>query len=152
MKQVYTAKQLEDLISAGQSVSSLPADAVLTPSAKDYLKELENPGFGGHRREHEFEEPALPDYEFKWTPGNDPKTQGEILDFFYSPELHVLKERMCDLGKRMWQRNYTDGNGGNMTIRVGDNLVLCTPTLICKGFMKPEDMCLVDLDGSGVYR
>ena len=147
MKQVYTAKQIEDLIAGGQGVSSLPTDAVLTPSAKDYLKELENPGFGTQRREREFEEPSLPDYEYKWTPGSDPKTQGEILDFFYSPEIEVLKERICDLGRRMWQRNYTDGNGGNMTIRVGDNLVLCTPTLICKGFMKPEDMCLVDLDG-----
>jgi L-fuculose-phosphate aldolase len=25
--------------------------------------------------------------------------------------------------------------------------VLCTPTLISKGFMKPEDLCLVDLEG-----
>ena len=54
---------------------------------------------------------------------------------------------MCDIGRRLWVREYTDGNGGNITIRVGDNLALCTPTLICKGFMKPEDMCLVDLDG-----
>jgi L-fuculose-phosphate aldolase len=30
---------------------------------------------------------------------------------------------------------------------VGDNLALCTPTLVSKGFMKPEDICLVDLDG-----
>ena len=52
------------------------------------------------------------------------------------------------MGRRLWQRDYTDGNGGNITVRVGDNLALCTPTLICKGFMKPEDMCLVDLDGN----
>jgi L-fuculose-phosphate aldolase len=54
---------------------------------------------------------------------------------------------MCDIGRRMWEKNYTDGNGGNLTIRVGDNLVLCTPTLISKGFMKPEHMALIDLDG-----
>lgn len=26
--------------------------------------------------------------------------------------------------------------------------MLCTPTLVSKGFMKPEDLCLVDLDGN----
>lgn len=156
MKSVYTAKQIEDIVLSGKSLDSLPADAVLTPSAKDYLKELESPGFGSGNskiaaeRALDLESPTLPDYEFKWKPGSDPKTPGEILDFFHSPEVHTLKERICDLGKRMWQRNYTDGNGGNMTIRVGDNLVLCTPTLICKGFMKPEDMCLVDLNGKQV--
>jgi L-fuculose-phosphate aldolase len=41
-----------------------------------------------------------------------------------------------------------DGNGGNISIRVGENLALCTPTLVSKGFMKPEDMCLVDLEGN----
>lgn len=156
MKSVYTAKQIEDIVLSGNGLDSLPADAVLTPSAKDYIKELESPGFGSANgklaadRALDLEPPTLPDYEFKWSPGSDPKTPGEILDFFHSPAIHTLKERICDLGKRMWQRNYTDGNGGNMTIRVGDNLVLCTPTLICKGFMKPEDMCLVDLDGKQV--
>ncbi len=152
MKPVYTAKQIEDLILAGQSPSTLPADAILTPSAKDFLRDLEKSGSGASShgaapaRPNTYEAPVLPDYEFKWTPGTDPTTPGEILDFFYSPEIHVLKERICDLGRRMWERDYTDGNGGNFTIRVGDNLVLCTPTLISKGFMKPEDMCLVDLD------
>jgi L-fuculose-phosphate aldolase len=41
-----------------------------------------------------------------------------------------------------------DGNGGNIAIRVGEDIALCTPTLVSKGFMKPEDMCLVDFDGN----
>jgi len=32
-------------------------------------------------------------------------------------------------------------------LRVGEDIALCTPTLVSKGFMKPEDLCLVDLDG-----
>ena len=71
----------------------------------------------------------------------------EIEAFFNSPEIKRLKELMCDIGGRLWQRGFVDGNGGNLTIRVGDNMILCTPTLISKGFMKPEDMCLVDMDG-----
>ncbi|MDR1816828.1 MAG: class II aldolase/adducin family protein [Puniceicoccales bacterium] len=54
---------------------------------------------------------------------------------------------MCDIGRRMWQREFTDGNGGNMTIRVGDDLFLTTQTLISKGFMTPETIALVDGTG-----
>jgi L-fuculose-phosphate aldolase len=54
---------------------------------------------------------------------------------------------MVDIGRRIWEKDYVDGNGGNITVRVGDDLVLCTPTLISKGFMQPEDMCLVNMEG-----
>ena len=67
--------------------------------------------------------------------------------FFNSPALRKLKEQMCDIGHRMWQREYVDGNGGNLAIRVGKDIALCTPTLVSKGFMKPEDLCLVHFDG-----
>lgn len=93
-------------------------------------------------------QPTVPIYEYSWADGSDPTKSDEIQDFFCSEAIHQLKVRLCEVGRRLWTREYTDGNGGNLTIRVGDNLVLCTPTLICKGFMQPEDMCLVDLDGN----
>jgi len=67
---------------------------------------------------------------------------------FNSAYCHGLKEQLCDIGRRLWQREYVDGNGGNIAIRVGEDIALCTPTLISKGFMKPEDMCLVDFEGN----
>jgi L-fuculose-phosphate aldolase len=67
--------------------------------------------------------------------------------FFNSRECRELREQICDMGRRMWQRGYVEGNGGNMAVRVGQDLAICTPTMISKGFMKPEDLCLVDLDG-----
>jgi L-fuculose-phosphate aldolase len=150
MRKVITAQDIENLLSEGAAV---PADAILTPSARDLLRARA----AGTPRASEWPpkgapaakpaEPSVPDYEFRWAPGSDPKTPAEIEKFFNSPALQVLKERICDIGRRLWQRDYTDGNGGNITIRVGDNLALCTPTLICKGFMQPADMGLVDLDG-----
>jgi L-fuculose-phosphate aldolase len=68
--------------------------------------------------------------------------------FFNSPALRALREQLCDIGRRLWQREYVDGNGGNLAIRVGENVALCTPTLVSKGFMQPGDMCLVDFDGN----
>ena len=146
MSNVITAREAEELVRKGEQP---PAGAILTPSARDVLSGRAKPAFkpAAAAAAGQPVKPSVPDYEFKWTPGTDPKTPAEIERFFHSPALAVLKERMCEIGRRLWVREYTDGNGGNITIRVGDNLALCTPTLICKGAMKPEDMCLVDLDG-----
>ena len=85
---------------------------------------------------------------FEWVAGSDPKTPAEIDAFFNSPAINEIKSQMCDIGRRIWEKDFVDGNGGNITVRVGDNLVLCTPTLVSKGFMKPEDICLIDFAGT----
>ncbi len=72
----------------------------------------------------------------------------EIEAFFQQPRTVALKEQVCEMGRRLWQRGYVDGNGGNLAIKVAPDLVLCTPTLVSKGFMNPADICLVDLDGN----
>ena len=72
----------------------------------------------------------------------------ELKKFFNSRECLELKKQICELGKRMWQRAYVEGNGGNLAIRVGTDLALCTPTRVSKGFMTPADICLVDLEGN----
>ncbi len=147
MKKVYTAKDIEALLASGQGLASLPANAVLTPSARDAMKGKPSAAKAVAAGTPSAA-PILPDYEFRWKPGTGPKTPAEIEAFFHSPAIEELKRRMVDIGRRMWEREYTDGNGGNLTIRVGDNLVLCTPTLVSKGFMTVEQMCLVDLEGN----
>ena len=41
MKNVISIRDLQEMIRNGQSVKNLPADALITPSARDYLHELE---------------------------------------------------------------------------------------------------------------
>src|SRR5690606_24219454 len=94
--------------------------------------------------------PALPSFEFNWEPGSDPKTPEALQRYFNSMQLRAVKEHIVETGLRMWQRSHVDGNGGNITVRVGDNLVLCTPTLISKGRLTLDDIALVDLDGNQV--
>ncbi len=72
------------------------------------------------------------------------------LDLFYSSEAQQIKEEICDIGRRMWERNYTDANGGNISCRIGADEFICTPTLVSKGFMDPEMMCLVDSKGTQI--
>lgn len=142
MKQIISVRDLEEMLRTGKDVRSLPQDALLTPSARDFLREHE--GAGGLTSK------AKPSAEVssatKLVTSNSSKSDLET--FFNSPPLHELKLQICDIGRRLWQRAYVDGNGGNIAIRVAEGLALCTPTLVSKGFMKPEDMCLVDLEGN----
>jgi hypothetical protein len=41
MKNIISLKDLEKMVRAGQDVKNLPSDAILTPSARDYLQEIE---------------------------------------------------------------------------------------------------------------
>ena len=41
-----------------------------------------------------------------------------------------------------------DGNGGNISVRLGSRYVLCTPTMLSKADLEPADICLSDLDGN----
>jgi len=61
-----------------------------------------------------------------------------------------LKEEICEIGRRVYNKGFAAANDGNISIRVGENEVLCSPTMICKGFMTPEDICAVDLDGNQI--
>jgi len=61
-----------------------------------------------------------------------------------------LKQQICEIGRRIYQRGFAAANDGNISLRVGENAVLCTPTMICKGFMTPEDICAVDMDGNQI--
>ena len=66
---------------------------------------------------------------------------------FYSPEAEAIKAEIVNVGRKLWQRMYVDGNGGNISYRLGPNEVICTPTLLSKADLRPEDLCLVDLTG-----
>lgn len=57
------------------------------------------------------------------------------------------REMMCEVGRRLWQVGFAPANAGNLTVRLDAERLLCTPTLVSKGFMNPEDMVLLDLQG-----
>jgi L-fuculose-phosphate aldolase len=61
-----------------------------------------------------------------------------------------LKQQICEIGRRIYNKGFAAANDGNISLRVGENEVLCTPTMICKGFMTPQDLCAVDLEGNQI--
>jgi L-fuculose-phosphate aldolase len=60
---------------------------------------------------------------------------------------YKIKEQICEIGRRVYAKGFAAANDGNISYRIGENEVICTPTMVCKGFMKCEDMCKVDLEG-----
>ncbi len=63
---------------------------------------------------------------------------------------HKIKQDICEIGRRIYAKGFAAANDGNITVRVGDNEVLCTPTMHCKGFLKPEDISTVDMTGKQI--
>lgn len=71
---------------------------------------------------------------------------GDPQSLFNSPEAVAIKEAIIQAGRKLWARQYVDGNGGNISVRVSRDYVICTPTLCCKGDLTPNDLSLVDLE------
>jgi L-fuculose-phosphate aldolase len=63
-------------------------------------------------------------------------------------EAEALRTEILRVGRKLWERQYVDGNGGNISVRLGTKYVLCTPTMLSKGDLQPADICLSDLEGN----
>lgn len=72
------------------------------------------------------------------------------MDLFYSPMANAIKEEIVRAGRKLWERQYVDGNGGNISARISPKYVICTPTLRSKGDLKVEDLSLVDLENNQI--
>ncbi|MSR79465.1 MAG: class II aldolase/adducin family protein [Gemmataceae bacterium] len=61
-----------------------------------------------------------------------------------------LKEFMCEIGRRLYDRQFAAANDGNITVRLNDREFLSTPTMVSKGFMTPDDICKMDINGTQI--
>lgn len=53
--------------------------------------------------------------------------------------------------QRCGELGYVTSSGGNLSIRVEENLILITPTKTPKRFITGDDICAIDLEGNTVY-
>lgn len=58
-----------------------------------------------------------------------------------------IKQQICDIGHRLYNKGFAAANDGNISYRINDHEVLCSPTQTSKGDLKPEDICKVDMAG-----
>ena len=58
-----------------------------------------------------------------------------------------LKKKILDIGNRMWARGLVAANDGNISVRIGEDEILTTPTGVSKGNMTPDMIIRVNMDG-----
>jgi len=61
-----------------------------------------------------------------------------------------LRATLCDVARRMWQRGLVGATEGNVSVRLSARQILCTPTGVSKGHLRPADLVIIDLKGSPV--
>jgi L-fuculose-phosphate aldolase len=54
---------------------------------------------------------------------------------------------ICAVGRWIHDRGYAAATDGNVSVRLGPDRILMTPTCISKGMMTPEDLVIIDLEG-----
>ncbi|HEX67732.1 MAG TPA: class II aldolase/adducin family protein [bacterium] len=58
-----------------------------------------------------------------------------------------LRELIVEVGKRLWVRRFVAANDGNISVRLNEKEILCTPRNVSKGFMTPDIIIKVDITG-----
>lgn len=59
-----------------------------------------------------------------------------------------LELAICQIGKRMYESGFVAANDGNISVRLNTGEILTTPTGVSKGFMTPDMLLTVDMEGN----
>lgn len=57
------------------------------------------------------------------------------------------RQDLVEIGRRLWQRGLVSANDGNLSVRVGNDVLLCTPSGVSKGFLTAEDLVTTTTTG-----
>ncbi|MGL5244551.1 MAG: class II aldolase/adducin family protein [Sarcina sp.] len=60
---------------------------------------------------------------------------------------YEIKKQICEIGKRIYNNGFVAANDGNISVKINEKEVLCTPTGVSKGYMTPDMICKVNLKG-----
>jgi L-fuculose-phosphate aldolase len=59
----------------------------------------------------------------------------------------ILREQICEVGRRLYQRNLVAATDGNISIRLAGDRFLCTPSGVSKGYMTPDMLPICSAEG-----
>ena len=67
--------------------------------------------------------------------------------FPFTMDESQARKLIVEIGKLLYERSYVVSSDGNVSIRLDENRVLATPTMMCKGRMSEDDLAVTDMDG-----
>jgi L-fuculose-phosphate aldolase len=135
---LFAQKEAEAFVKTGAVEFRYNRDTRLTPGAKDVFSEA------GVKVVFDAESSA-PAASAPCAAASGTSADEKL---FNSPEAERIKKEICDIGRRIWAREYCDGNGGNISARLGPDRFIITPTGVSKGFMTPDMLSMVDIKGN----
>lgn len=143
-RKVVAMRDVQEAASTGATRILVAENCVITPSARDFLQQRNIATVVNGKAAGVVDEPSI---QVLASAGSDSARTAANPRLFSTPEAEAVKKEICAVGRKLWLRQFVDGNGGNISYRIGPNEVLCTPTLVSKYDLTPEDLCLVDLEG-----
>jgi len=61
---------------------------------------------------------------------------------------YQIKKDIVEVGRRIYNNGFVAANDGNISVKLDDDTIICTPTGVSKGFMSTDMMVKVDVDGN----
>jgi L-fuculose-phosphate aldolase len=123
---VITLEDIENAVKAGAKEIVVQARAILTPSAKDACTArgiavkggcCDDGACGCGTKAASSAGPSATEWD-------------KILN---SPEAEKIKAEIVDVGRKLWMRQYVDGNGGNISYRIAENAA-CVRTITSRPY------------------
>jgi len=145
-RKLIAMRDAQDALAEGAASIVTAPNCVVTPSARDFLQQhgVEIVTGAAANAPARVEQDPFPEI----SPHASAAAANRRL--YSTPEAEVIKKEICAVGRKLWMRQFVDGNGGNISYRIGPNEVLCTPTLVSKYDLTPDDICLTDLEGNQI--
>jgi len=66
-------------------------------------------------------------------------------------EFLTFAREITEYSHLAWQKGFTEANGGNISIRLPDNLIISTPTLESKRDLNDDDMVISNFQGKKIF-
>ncbi len=58
-----------------------------------------------------------------------------------------IRDQIVEFGRLMYEKGWIASNDGNISVRLGPDRILATPTKVSKGMMRPDDVIVCDAWG-----
>jgi len=62
----------------------------------------------------------------------------------------TARRDICRIGELMYERSYVVSSDGNISARLDDGRIVCTPTMTCKGRMTEDSLAVCDASGKAL--
>ena len=155
-QKVLVIRDVRSALAAGASQVLVCKNCVVTPSARDFLAQhnialvTSGEAKATASATHEKSTTIPASGQHSSNSGAAQNRTAPNARLFSTPEAEAIKKEICAVGRKLWMRQFVDGNGGNISYRIGPNEVICTPTLVSKYDLTPEDLSMVDLEGNQI--